>query len=107
MNEALKNGYIRALLKRVIWHAQGGKCHLCGNKLPNKFHSPKLTFDHVWPVSKTGAHNSFEGNILLAHEACNLAKGDRAPKPSELMVLAEVNRKLNFQECETAVWERP
>lgn len=97
--------HMQAIVKRVIWNAQGGRCHLCGHPLRQKWRSPELTFDHVWPKSRIAGANSFEGNIMLAHKDCNHAKGDRNPHPCEMLFLSAVNRRLGFGEGETALWE--
>lgn len=98
--------FLQGVVKRVLWQAQGGKCHLCGQAIPQKWRSPKLTFDHLWPVSRIAGANSFEGNIMLAHEKCNQVKDNRRPRPCELLFLSAVNRRIGFRESETAIWER-
>jgi len=92
--------------KRMIWNAQGGICHLCGDQLSTKWSSQNLTFEHVWPKSKVAGRNDFEGNVMLAHKACNQAKNDRPPHPCELIYLSAVNRRLGYKESETAIWEK-
>lgn len=98
--------FLQGIVKRALWQAQDGKCHLCGQAIPQKWRSPKLTFDHLWPVSRIAGANSFEDNVMLAHEKCNKAKDARKPRPCELLFLSAVNRRLGFREHETALWER-
>lgn len=46
-------------------------CHICAKKIPK----PKMSFDHIVPLSKGGAHSY--NNIACAHLRCNLEKGSR------------------------------
>jgi hypothetical protein len=73
---------------------QDGVCPLCGGPLreDRTLHASEVhwstTVDHVWPLS-LGGRNGF-GNILLAHRACNSAKGGREPYPCEIIWLVAV-----------------
>ena len=58
-----------AIAKLVM--LQKGKCYWCHGPY-GKFH-----VDHVWPLSKGGAHN--DGNIVLSCVKCNLSKRDKLP----------------------------
>ncbi len=48
-----------------------GTCHICGEAIGEA----DLTFDHVVPLSRGGAHST--DNIKLAHRSCNGRKGVR------------------------------
>ena len=97
---------IHRLAKRFMWTAQNGVCYLCGQPLPRKWASPKLTFEHIWPVSRIAGGDTFEGNVMLAHHKCNVGKANRLPHPCELIYLAAVNLRLGFREHEASVWDR-
>ncbi|MHA7901342.1 MAG: HNH endonuclease [Henriciella sp.] len=71
-------------LTQTLWHAQGGKCALCGRPmLRNRFEAPhaqvwaksRATLDHIQPRSKGGA-DTVE-NLQLAHARCNKIKGNQ------------------------------
>lgn len=93
------------MTRRTMYHAQGGRCHICGNDLSNRFASPLLTIDHVWPRSWSRAQEKLLGNALLAHSRCNGAKGSRQPTGCEIIQLFAANRAMGFAEAETARWD--
>lgn len=67
---------------------QRGRCYLCGLEWfarPSKTTQRLRTRDHVFPRSAGGKGDA---NILLAHDGCNQAKGDRWPRPCEVIYLA-------------------
>lgn len=93
--------------RRFLWNAQGGVCHICGQPLPRKMNSPKMTIDHVWPKSLIATFLcTYEGNSLLAHAKCNGMKGDRRPTGCERLILFAVNRRLGYAEHQTQMWDR-
>lgn len=96
---------LRRLVARTMFRAQSGICPGCGQALPRKWGCTRLTFDHVWPISKVGAWDAFEGNVVLMHRKCNEAKSDRRPHPCEVLFLFAVNRRLGFEERETLLWD--
>lgn len=100
-----KRMFYRTLAKRFLFQAQEGRCHICGQKLPERFGSPLLTIDHVWPASKSEAHDKFRGNVLLAHLRCNQAKGDRLPTRGEVTALHMANRRMGLPVGETWFWD--
>lgn len=51
-----------------------------------------VTVEHVVPKARGGAGR--DRNTALAHQRCNLAKADRAPRPCELLYLAALNLML-------------
>lgn len=107
MTASKTRGYLAGLAKRLLWNAQGGKCHICGQGLPRRFRSPLLTLDHVWPKSGSATMLcKYEGNVLLAHAKCNGLKGDRKPTGCERLMLFVVNRRLGYREHETQMWDR-
>lgn len=81
---------------------QNGRCYLCGQQLGRK----RCTVDHVYPraayrfADGVGAGQS---NFLLAHEKCNVEKGNREPWPCEVLYLAAVNLLLGFPETPLAM----
>lgn len=96
---------INRMAKRQYWRAQDGRCGICGRPIRPAFGSPQLTFDHVWPKSRTAGAFFPDGNYVLAHQACNHAKADRRPTPCEVLLLHAVNRRLGFREHETRTWD--
>lgn len=63
-----------------------GRCHLCGNRVPDLPWPHKLSpsLDHVVPLSKGGEHDP--ANVRLAHLFCNLSKGNRGGGEQLLLV---------------------
>ncbi len=66
--------------KRLLWHAQRGRCWICSLKMetpgdgdPNG--PDAMTIDHLVP--KSGGGNGDLKNKALAHEICNSRRGDR------------------------------
>jgi 5-methylcytosine-specific restriction endonuclease McrA len=60
--------YVRRLLRKT------NLCGICGEPITRM---KDATLDHVVPLSKGGVHAP--GNMQLAHDHCNTAKGDRLP----------------------------
>ncbi len=54
------------------------ECGICGHQLDED----DATIDHVIPLSRGGSNTV--GNMQLAHEACNKAKGNHLPSEYEL-----------------------
>lgn len=69
------------------------RCALCWTPWAE---GERYTFDHVWPVGLGGRRGP--GNLLLAHERCNCAKGGRRPTGCELIMLAYVNDRLGLSD---------
>lgn len=61
----------RRKLKKRLFLAQGGDCHLCG--LPMRLAT--ATFDHLIPRAH-GGHNG-ASNMALAHRVCNQERGTK------------------------------
>lgn len=61
---------VEPVSRRVILQRDRGRCHLCGQAI-----SDQLTFDHLIPVVRGGAHA--EWNLMLAHDRCNKRRGIR------------------------------
>lgn len=83
-----------------IFVLQKERCYLCGHRMAGKpagggAAGDKYTRDHVNPKFRGGKDHE---NILLAHQPCNLAKGNRKPHPCELIFLEGVNLRLHAQE---------
>lgn len=100
------------MMRRVFHAAQNGECGICRKPMAALWESPKLTFDHVWPKAWASLPHgdwigTFLGNILLAHDKCNVAKADAQPTPDQVAFLGEVNRKLGLKPNETALWDKP
>lgn len=70
---------------RKLFLAQKGKCYLCGEPLT----AINCSVDHVMPISKGGSKE--KENLLLAHQPCNGAKGNRLPHKEELGYLQHIN----------------
>jgi 5-methylcytosine-specific restriction endonuclease McrA len=60
-------------IKRASFRDCGRRCVYCGNPLSLE----TATLDHVFPLSKGGAHAP--GNVVAACGACNRLKGDLLP----------------------------
>lgn len=101
-------GVAYKVFRQMLYTAQRGRCPICGRQLPAKVGSGKITFDHVHPKSRIASHEAqiHEGNLLLAHKACNADKADRKPTGCELLMLFVANRKLCFAERHTEHWEK-
>jgi 5-methylcytosine-specific restriction endonuclease McrA len=63
-------GISHAKRKRIIERFDG-RCAICGSR------PPKLTMDHIVPVSRGGTNA--EGNLQPACPRCNTKKGDAMP----------------------------
>ena len=60
----------------------GGNCGICGMPIDLSIkypHTHSLSYDHVMPLSKGGAHTT--ANIQLAHFSCNSRKCAKVIKP--------------------------
>ena len=72
---------------RLLYAAQGGLCSLCGEfMLPRSNVSRArgtISEEHVQPRSRGGGGRDAR-NVVLAHTACNTAKGRRLPTKEEL-----------------------
>ena len=69
----------RRNLKRRLLLAQRGECHYCGRPITYE----TATFDHLRPKARGGTNAV--GNLVLACEPCNRAKGDKVrwrPRPA-------------------------
>jgi hypothetical protein len=83
------------IIDALICAAQEGKCFYCGGefrgqRVTERRKSPrpdKWTRDHLFPVSQGGGKLR---NIVLACEACNTGKKDRAPTENEIVRAARV-----------------
>ena len=71
-------------------------CGICGERLGYRFVHGRVNWnlDHVWPRRFRHGH---VGNIVLAHNRCNSAKGDRRPTGCEIIFLEVVNARLGLQ----------
>lgn len=68
-----------------ILRLQGPDCYLCGATMA------RPTREHVIPQSKGGKN---AGNLLMACQPCNVAKGNRWPYPCELIYVGAVHLRL-------------
>lgn len=69
----------RALVQRILWKRQNGRCAYCGERMvsPKKLNHPRrLTLDHIIPRSKGGGNAI--NNLVAACRACNEAKADES-----------------------------
>lgn len=102
-----------SFMRRAYWVAQRGLCPLCGKRLAKgtrpRPNSTNLNWDHVWPRSRSAAHGELghAGGLLLVHEKCNTAKGNRRPTGCEQLMLFAVNRAVGYAPHETALWDGP
>lgn len=65
----LRNNTIELFSYNEILLRDGYKCHICGRRVAKK----DVSFDHLIPVSKGGAHR--RDNVAIAHLKCNLKRG--------------------------------
>lgn len=87
--------------RKITARMQGGKCFLCGFRLPRRYPAQmpdnepaRPTDEHVVPKCAGGRG---PWNLLLAHRKCNNLKGNRHPYPCELLLLASVNFELRME----------
>lgn len=59
---------IPSTVKKIVWQRDKGQCVKCGSK-------KNLHFDHIIPYSLGGS--SFEDNIQILCQSCNLSKSDK------------------------------
>jgi 5-methylcytosine-specific restriction endonuclease McrA len=71
-----------------LMRLQGRRCYLCDGRFTA---TARATQDHVVPRARGGKNAR---NILLAHQPCNNAKGDREPTWRELAYLRAINERL-------------
>ena len=73
--------------REVLFEMQRGRCALCGFPMRREYsnHPRSATIDHVFPRSAGGKNT--KDNRVLAHQRCNVEKGDRAPTGCELVWL--------------------
>ena len=72
---------ILAVHRKEIIIRDKNQCQYCGKK----FHSDKLTLDHVLPKSK-GGQNTWD-NLVAACKKCNQKKGDKTPEQANMNLL--------------------
>lgn len=87
--------------RKALLKLQDRACYLCGKPFmvfppgtPDRRRLNRLgrvTADHVRPRC---AGHTLDGNKLLAHEACNVRKGDRQPRPCEIIYLASIKLRM-------------
>src|SRR5687768_16470364 len=87
----------KILIRKAVWRgmllrAQDGWCPICGLRLRA---GGRLNMDHVIPRGRGGPDKL--GNVLLAHVACNDAKGGRMPTGCELIALLAANCRMGVQ----------
>ncbi|MBS1209951.1 MAG: putative nuclease [Proteobacteria bacterium] len=69
------------LTNRELFHRDRHICAYCGNELT----SPRLTRDHIMPVSQGGVDTWM--NVVTACRSCNQRKGGRTPEQARMMLL--------------------
>ena len=97
--------HYRKMAVTLLWLAQRGHCHICGEELPPIRRSAEISFDHVWPKAKVVSYDKDNGNILLAHAACNRGKADRLPTGCEIIMLHAANRFMRLNTGATSLWD--
>jgi len=64
-----RGAYIEGVSRTFVYERDGGRCHICGKKVPEKgWH-----LDHIIPLARGGEHSY--RNVAVACPRCNLAKG--------------------------------
>lgn len=83
-------------LTKFLVKYQAGRCYLCGEPMVTKRRRgwKKLvgltsTRDHVFPRS---LGHTATGNVLLAHERCNVLKGPRRPTACEILYVTAAHK---------------
>ncbi len=66
-------------------------CQYCGDR----FRTEELTFDHVVPRSR-GGRTTWD-NIVTACQGCNLVKGNRLPRESDMFPLHRAQQPTTWQ----------
>lgn len=70
----MKNRYrISLKYKKIIYARSGGRCQICGCKLPFE----KMSIDHIIPLAKGG--DDLMDNLQCACKVCNVIKQDFLP----------------------------
>lgn len=78
-------------LRRLLFHASGGKCALCGKELGDGWHA-----DHIVPWSVRKETNIF--NMQATCAVCNLRKGNKVMSSNKLYSWQDETDKLAEQE---------
>jgi len=80
---ASETGKLTKSMKQILklWKKHEGKCHICGQLVPNPLLQTELltssnypSRDHIIPKSKGGSYK--QKNLLLAHRKCNVVRGN-------------------------------
>ena len=70
------------LLAIALWHRDGGLCGRCGLEIDPTLHGylpGALTIGHVDAIANGGGNDL--RNLRAEHRRCNLAAGNREPRP--------------------------
>lgn len=70
-HDSIKDMKERQFIKRQLINSKGAICALCGKPIEDM---KECTIDHIIPVSKGGLTTL--DNCQLAHQKCNLLKGN-------------------------------
>jgi CRISPR-associated endonuclease Csn1 len=72
--EQVKDGY----LKFQLFEEQEKKCPYCGQQIDaDDIYNSRVDIDHIFPISES--FDNSRNNLVLAHNSCNEAKGQRCP----------------------------
>lgn len=79
-NEPPIPGTDRNVLRYILWQQQDTHCPYCGDRisLGQAFDGNATHFEHILPRSLTRVGKQ-RNHLVLAHQSCNNAKGDRTP----------------------------
>lgn len=93
---------------RPLFLAQRGRCPYCPELLPlhTPLHAtrghPGTNRDHIWPKRLRSPRRP--NDIVLAHQDCNLIKGQRHPHPCEVLfgrfvteIVEDVDRNTHYR----------
>jgi 5-methylcytosine-specific restriction endonuclease McrA len=72
---------IEKIDRKYIYERDGGRCHICGLRVPYD----KLSLDHLNPLAYGGEHTN--ANLRVAHLACNVKRG-AGRTPAQLLLVA-------------------
>ena len=75
----LRGQYVAVVDIGAIYERDQGRCHICGKAVARA----AASMDHLVPISKGGAHASF--NVRLAHRRCNSQRHNNGPAQLLLM----------------------
>lgn len=86
---------------------QDNRCYLCGNLMARRKKKNAVsqwrTLDHILPRSRGGAQCG--DNVALAHQGCNVRKGNRMPRTCEVLLGKVLHMRMSVRGMTTRARE--